>query len=134
MHVVRKRKPILRDCTIKGQTLSTVGTATYLEVELSSDLAWNKQVENVAAKVNRTLSFIRRTVTTSSFEAKAVAYKTLVRQQMEYSASITDPPPPPHTHLLINTLERVQCHGTEWVAGEYQRMASVTEIMAEFGW
>ena len=65
-----KKKPILRDYTIKGQTLSTVDTATYLGVELSSGLTWNKQAEEVAVKANRTLSFIRRTVTTSYSEAK----------------------------------------------------------------
>ena len=50
MHVTRKRKLILRDYTIKGQTLSTVDTATYLGVELSSNLTGNKEVEKVAAK------------------------------------------------------------------------------------
>ena len=43
-----------------------------------SDLTWNKQVEKVAAKANKILGFIRRAVTTSSCEAKVVAYKTLV--------------------------------------------------------
>ena len=78
IHVTRKRKPILGDYTIKGQTASTVDTATYLWEELSSDLTENKQVEKVEAKANRTLGFIRRTVTTSSSKAKAVAYKILV--------------------------------------------------------
>ena len=55
-----KKKPILRDYTIRGQILSTVDRATYLGVELSSDLTWNKQVEKMAAKANRILSFIRR--------------------------------------------------------------------------
>ena len=74
-----KRKPYSGDyMVIKGQTLSTVSTAIYVGVELyvSSDLTWNKQVERVAAKVNRTLGFIR-TVTTSS-EAKAVAYNHII--------------------------------------------------------
>ena len=43
MHVTRKRKPILKGYTIEGQTMSTVDTATYLWVELSSDLTWNKK-------------------------------------------------------------------------------------------
>ena len=76
MHVTRKRKPILRDYTIKGQTLSTVNTSTYLE--LSSDLTSDTHVENVAAKADRTLTFIRIIVTTSSSEATSIAYKALV--------------------------------------------------------
>ena len=47
--------------------------------------------EKRGSKTNRTLSFIRRIVITSSPEANAVAYKTLV-PQMEYSTFITDPP------------------------------------------
>ena len=45
MHVSRKRKPLLRDYTIKGETLKSVDAATYLGVELTSDLTWNNQVE-----------------------------------------------------------------------------------------
>ena len=107
MHVTRKKNPTFSDYTIKGQTPSTADTATYLWVELLSDLTCNKQAETVAAKANRTLCFIRRTVTTSSPDAKAVANKTLVRLHMEYGPCVTDP----HTQLLINKRERVQCHG-----------------------
>ena len=49
---------------------------------------------------------------------------------MEYGTCITDH----HTKLLINKLERVQCHATFWVIEEYQRMARVTEMMAKLGW
>ena len=63
---------------IKGQTLSTVDRATYLWVELLSDITLKKQVKNVAAKANRNICFIGRTVPTSFSEAKAVAYKTVV--------------------------------------------------------
>ena len=72
MHVTRKRNPILRDYTFKSQTASTVDTAIYPGVELMSDLTWNTQVEKVAGKANRTLSFIKSTVSTSAFEAKVV--------------------------------------------------------------
>ena len=78
MHVTGKRKPILKDYATKGQNLSTVDTDTYLGVELLLELIWNKQVERVATKSNRTRGLIRRTINTSSTEIKAVAYKTLV--------------------------------------------------------
>ena len=82
-----------------------VDTATKSYHQAMSDLTWDNQAENVAAKDNRTPGFIRRTVTTSSSKATEVAYKTLLYPQMEYSACITDP----HTQLLANNLERVQC-------------------------
>ena len=49
---------------------------------------------------------------------------------MEYSTCNTDP----HTQLVINKLERVQYRATRLVTREYQRMASVTEMLAKFGW
>ena len=50
----------------------------------------------------------------------------------------TQNPPPPltpqtHTHQLINTLQIVQCYVTYWVTGEYQKMPSVTEMLAKLG-
>ena len=44
------------------------------------------------------------------------------------------PPHLPHTQLLINKLERVQCNAMCWVTGEYKRMVSVTDMMAKLGW
>ena len=67
MHLTKKRKPMLRDYTIRGQTLSIVDTITYLGIELLPNLIRNKLVEKVAANSNRTGGFIR-TVTTSSSE------------------------------------------------------------------
>ena len=53
--------------------MSTVDTHTYMGIALLSDFRWNKDVEMVEAKANRTLGFIRRTVIRYSSEAKAVA-------------------------------------------------------------
>ena len=49
-----------------------------------------QHVEKVAAKINRSLGLIKRTVTTSSSEAKRVSPKTLVQPLIEYGAWITD--------------------------------------------
>ena len=72
IHLIRKSK--LRDYTVRVETLSTVDTATYLEVKLSMDLMWNKQMEKVAQKNPTTFNVVRRTVTTSSFEAKGIIH------------------------------------------------------------
>ena len=48
---------------------------------------------------------------------------------MEYSACITDH----HTQLLMAKEERVQHCADHWVT-EYQRMASVTAMLATLGW
>ena len=131
MYVTRKRKAIPRDYIyIRGQTLSTVDAATFLVVELSPDLTWNNQVENVAAKANRTCGFIRRTVIKSSFESKMAACKPQECPKMEYSTSTTDP----HTLLLIYKLERVQHYSVHWGTRERNGMATVTAMLAKLVW
>ena len=102
---------------------------TYLR---TSNLTWNKHVEKVAAKTNRSICVIRRTITTSSpcrYEDPSIDYRHIIGlpplRPKQY---------PPKPELLINKLQRVQHHSAYWVIGEYQRMASVTEIMATLGW
>ena len=42
------------------------GHAAYLGVTLQSDLKWNKHVENISAKANKTLGLLKRNLKTSN--------------------------------------------------------------------
>ena len=85
MHVTKKRKPKLRDYTMKGQTVSTVDTGRAIirpHLEQTSGKSDSKSQPNPG----------HHQMSHTSTDAKAVAYKTLIWSQMEYSAFITDPP------------------------------------------
>ena len=58
--VTRKQNPIIRDYTLHGKVLETVVSAKYLGVTLAQDLRWNRHVENIAYKANRSLGFLPR--------------------------------------------------------------------------
>ena len=130
MHMTRKIKPILKDYTLKGETLKTVESATYLGIELSSDLSWHKHITKVCNKANRTLGFVKRNIVTASTKAKQTAYQTLVRPQTEYAASVWDPKIAHHQH----SIEMVQRRAARWVCSEYGWEASVTEMIKKLEW
>ena len=44
-----------------NQELESVDTAMYLGVDISRDLIWNTNINNIAASANRTLGFVKRT-------------------------------------------------------------------------
>ena len=69
-------------------------------------------------------------VTTSSIKAKTLAYQSLVRPQLEYSATVWHP----HTEDLTKTLEMVQRRAARYVLNQYARTASVTAMLRRLEW
>ena len=60
---------------------------TYLGVEIASNLKWNKHVNNISAKGNRSLGFIKRNLKGCTEDIKNLVYRSLVRPQLEYCAA-----------------------------------------------
>ena len=88
MHITKARDPFQSQYALHGQTLESVDSAKYLGVTISQDLNWNKHINNITGKANRTLGFIKRNVKTQNEFVKELAYKTLVRPQVEYASNI----------------------------------------------
>ena len=63
----------------------------YLGVTLTKDLTWGKHVDNIRAKANQQLAFVRRNIRTRSSSTKEKLYNTLVRPHIEYAATVWDP-------------------------------------------
>jgi hypothetical protein len=63
----------------------------YLGVTLTSNLSWDKHVENVAAKGNITLGIIRRNLKDCTRTVKETSYTAIVRPIIEYAATVWDP-------------------------------------------
>ena len=57
----------------------------YLSITFQSNLKYDKHVQEITAKANRTLGIIRRNVKTTSIQLKEHAYKVLVQPQLEYT-------------------------------------------------
>ena len=90
--ITRKTKKIVHNYTLHNQVLDRVSCATYLGVELSSNLTWAAHIDKTTAKGNRQLGFLKRNLPINCAKVKETAYKGLVRPIMEYCAPVWDTP------------------------------------------
>ena len=130
MHITKSRVPFQSQYTLHGQTLESVDSAKYLGVTISQDLNWNKHINNITGKANRTLGFIKRNVKTKNESVKELAYKTLVRPQVEYASTIWSP----HTKQNTQKIEMVQRRAARWVKYNYSTYDSVSTMLNNLGW
>ena len=67
----------------------------YLGVTISDDLSWSTHTDNITKSANQTLGFLKRNIRVHNKDLKSVAYKTLVRPQLEYASTVCPHPPLP---------------------------------------
>ena len=68
--VTRKKQPALFNYSMHDQILNKVKSTKYLGVTITSDLNWNKNINQTVDKANQMLGFVKR---------RTRAYKALVR-------------------------------------------------------
>lgn len=130
LRVTRSRQIVNHQYSLYGKNLDICSSAKYLGITVSSDLRWNKQVDEVCAKANRTLAFLRRNLRIKSPKLKTLAYFTLVRPIIEYAAPVWDP----HTQRNIYKIEMVQRRAARFVCSRYHNTSSVSEMLQELNW
>ena len=84
-------KHIQFDYTLHQQRLEQVQSAKYLGLTLTDDLDWGQHISEISANATKTMGLLRRKLAFAPRHTKEVAYKTLVRPQLEYSAPIWHP-------------------------------------------
>ena len=109
--------------------LSEVRSATYRGVLLSSDMSWSPHIFSIVHKAHQRLGFIRRNLRGSPFKYREIAYRSLVRSQLEYCATIWDPT----LKCDITKLEQIQRKAARRARGEYG-IVSVTRLLRDLGW
>jgi len=130
MSITRKKKRITSEYTLHNQTLKHVESATYLGVELQSDLTWSKHINKTTMKANRQLAFLKRNIPIQNRKLKETAYKGLVRPILEYCAPVWDP----HHQKYINQIEMVQRRAARFTLGRYNNRSSVTDMIHTLKW
>ena len=129
MRVTSSPKPISFDYSIHNTVLENVPHTKYLGVTIQSNLKWDVHCKQVAAKATNTLNVLKRNLK-STKEVRERAYKSLVRPQVEYAASVWSP------WLARDKarIERVQHRAARYVYNTYSRYSSVTAMLQSLDW
>ena len=90
-HVTHLKTLIETKYYLYDTMLDCVSSAKYLEVIISDDLSWRTLIDNITKSANQTLGFLKRNIRVHNKDLKSVAYKTLVRPQLEYASTVWSP-------------------------------------------
>jgi hypothetical protein len=128
----KSKTAIHNNYQLHGHTLEIVDPNKYLGVILTSNLSWDKHVDNVAAKGNRTLGFIRRNLKDCTRTVKETSYTAIVRPTIEYAATVWDPT----SQNKIKALENIQRRAARFDTNNYtdRTLGWVTNMITSLGW
>ena len=70
------------------QRLEQVQSAKYLGITIRDDLDWGQHISEISSKATKTMGFLWCNLAFAPWNTKEIAYKTLVRPQLEYAAPI----------------------------------------------
>ena len=115
---------------LKGHVLIAEDSTRYLGVELQSNMAWNKHIDQTIKKGNSMLGFLRRNLKVGNESTKTAAYSSLIRPILEYCCTVWSP----HNRDYINKLEMVQRRAARYVTNRYHNTSSVTSMLDHLEW
>lgn len=130
LHMTRNKNYYKNTYNMMNVNLSDVCNHPYLGVEIATDLSWSLHINQIASKARRTFGFVRRNLSRCDQSVRDMAFKTLIRPQLEYAATVWDPYQSNH----INKLEKIQRQAARFVTGDYRRTSSVTEMQHNLLW
>ena len=131
LRVTTKRNPSIYSYSMGNKSLECVSHHPYLGVEITHNLKWSIHINDIVAKANRALWFIRRNLHRCSKAIKEKMYIALVRPHLEYACAVWDP----HVTSDIQKIEMVQRRAARFVANEYSRLdGTVTNILRDLDW
>ena len=116
--------------SLSGQNLDHVRSHPYLGVTLDSKLARTTHIDNIAAKVTKSLNFLSRNFHNCPPHVKESAYKIYVRPQLEYASQVWSP----YTISGKRKLENIQSRAGRFVTSRFQRTDSIRDIISSLNW
>ena len=102
----------------------------YLGVDLSNNLLWNSHIDRTAKKANSMLGFLQRNLHINNSDTMTAAYKTLVRPNLAYCASVWSP----YTATGKQKIKMVQRLAARYATNRYHNTSSVTDMLQDLDW
>jgi hypothetical protein len=131
LRVTTKKTPVIHPYKMSSDQLEAVSHYPYLGVELTYNLKWSIHINNITAKANRALWFLRRNLWRCPAVIKQQMYFSLVRPLLEYASSVWDP----HITSDIQKIEMVQRRAARFVTRNYSKIpGSMTDILHQLQW
>ena len=130
LRVTNKTKKTEANYHLHGHTLELVTSAKYLGLTITNKLQWDQHINNITAKANKTLGFLRRNLKIPSIRIKEQAYQTLVRPLVEYASTVWNP----YTKTEINKIEAVQRRAARYVVNNQRNRSSVSNMLQRLEW
>ena len=90
----------------------------------TNKLQWDQHINNITAKANKTLGFLRRNLKIPSIGIKEQANQTLVRPLVEYASTVWNP----YTKTEINKIEAVQRRAARYVVNNQRNRSNVSNM------
>lgn len=122
-----KRRKIKYDYSLHDQPLTAIEHHQYLGVFLS--LKWDHHYNYITKKANQVLGVLGRNLKGCSRATKSTAYLALVRLHLEYAICVCTP----YETKYINQLEMVQRRAARFDCNNYNKQASVTDMINDWG-
>ena len=117
---------------LHGHTLDNVEASKYLGVTININLSWDRHIDIIVGKGNKTLGFIRRNLKDCIKPVKSAANIAIVRPIAEYASTVWDPSNPKN----IKSIEQVQKRATRFVHNNYtdRTAGCVTNMVKSLKW
>ena len=125
IRITNKRSVTTKDYLIHGEVLKTSSNVRYLGLGIDAKLTWKGHINTICRKATNTLAFLRINISCCPPAIRLTAYKTLVRPQLEYAATVWDS----SVKARTSAVETVQRRAVRFITGDYDRHSSVTDML-----
>ena len=115
---------------LSNTLIPSVSHTKYLGVIIDKNLKWTQHANMITAKASSVRSLLQRNLAKCPATVKCYCYNTFVRPILEYASTVWSPY---HEHNIYK-LEMVQRRAARFVMNNYNRTASVTEMLNSLQW
>ena len=115
---------------INEEMVENVNSYKYRGVYISSKMQWNETVDHMVSKAYSTLGLLKQTFSACSSGIMEKVYLSLVHPKLEYSCEVWSP----SLMELKQRIEMVHRNAVHFVAENYNRRSSVTDMLGCLNW